>query len=309
MTEPTGYAPHEGRLSAPRSLRLAPLWLAAALVTLAAAPGVGCRERPALPATTTSDRIVSLAPNVTELLFALGAGPRVVGATRYCDYPPEARAIPRIGGFVDPSFEAVVGRRPDLVVGIDDPGIRTFHQRLRAAGIAVLALEMQSLDQIRAATRTLGARIGRGEAATALVTALDTRIGAVTRAIEGAPRPRVLAVYGRRPLVVAGAGSFPDALIARAGGANVAAGSAIPWPTWSMEEVLRAAPEVILDCTMGSEAEATTWEDWAAVPAVRDGRVVRFGDESLLRPGPRIADGLEALARALHPGLHLGAPP
>lgn len=275
--------------------------LHALVLALLVASLPGCKDRPALPAPTTSDRIVSLAPNVTELLFALGAGDRVVGATRYCDQPPEARAIPRIGGFVDPSFEAVLARRPDLVLGIDDPGIRTFHERLRAAGVPVLALRMQSLDEIRAATKELGARIGREPAAKELVGAMDARLDAIGRAIAGRARPRVLAVFGRRPLVVAGGGSYPDALIERAGGVNVAGGSAIQWPTWSMEEVLRAAPAVLIDCTMGSEAEATSWEDWAAVPAVRDGRVVRIDDQSLLRPGPRIPDALLALARALHP--------
>lgn len=261
----------------------------------------GCTERPRLPEAKTTDRIVSLAPSVTELLFALGVGERVVGVTRYCDYPAEASRLPRIGGFVDPSFEAVLGLRPDLVAGIADPGIRAFHERLRAAGVAVIALEMQSLAEIRAATLALGESVGRQEAAVALVRTMDARLAAVTSAVAGAPLTRVLAVYGRRPLVVAGAGSFPDSLIRMAGGVNVAGGSKVAWPTWSMEEVLRAAPEVIIDCTMGSEANDVTWTDWAVVPAVRDGRVVRIEDSSPLRPGPRIADALEALARAIHP--------
>lgn len=276
------------------------------LVTVALLTGLtlptSCKDRPKLPEVTTTNRIVSLAPNVTELLFALGAGSRVVGVTRYCDRPAEAAALPRIGGFVDPSFEAVLGLRPDLVVGIADPGIRAFNERLRAAGVAVLSLEMQSLDEIRGATRTLGERIGRTDAAAALVRTMDARLAAVAAAVASAPPRRVLAVYGRRPLVVAGRGSFPDALIARAGGANVV-DSRVPWPTWSMEQVLRAAPEVIIDCTMGSEANEASWTDWADVPAVRDGHAVRFEDSSLLRPGPRIADGLEAMARAIHPDL------
>ena len=270
-----------------------------------AALSAGCRsdKAPITPKPGPPERIVSLAPNVTEILFEIGAGDRVVGVTRFCDHPAEAAALPKVGGFVDPSFEAVLAQRPDLVIGIRDEGIRRFLERLEQVGVGILPLEMGSLGEIRAGIRAIAKTVDRAAQGDELVDAMDRGLATVSSRVAQAPRRRVLMVYGHRPLVVAGGGTFPDALITRAGGSNVAAASRVTYPTWSMEQVVHARPDVIVDCSMirGAAQNEHAFEGWEAIPAVRDGRVVRLFDPTLLRPGPRIAKGLELLARAIHP--------
>lgn len=252
-------------------------------------------------------RIVSLAPSLTETVFALGAGERLVGVSAYCDYPPEVRTIDRVGTFLSPNVEAIVAKRPDVVLVVPSPGNRNPVEALRRLGVRVVVVEPNSVDDVKQSLLTVGEEIGRSEEARSLVSRIEERMAAVRARTEGAPRRRVLMVIGQMPLHAVGAGTFLDELITMAGGVNVGAQAGGSWPYLSLEFAISSRPEVIIDTTMGNEERAGAgsatafWDGFPMVPAVREGRVYGHMEYHLLRPGPRIAEALETMARFIHP--------
>jgi iron complex transport system substrate-binding protein len=249
-------------------------------------------------------RIVSLTPSTTEAVFAIGAGPMLVGRSRYCNYPPEVTKLPQIGGFVDPSFEAILALEPNLVVGARGPAGSAIATRLEARGIQTYFPETETFAQIDEMILGVGERTRRADAARATVNALHERVGAIERSVASLPRTRVLVVFGLAPVSVAGPGSFVDEMIRRAGGANVVTEGGA-YPTVGIERVLALDPDVIVNAAMMEErATERLRKDapgWANVRAVAKEHVTVITDEAMLRPGPRIADGLRLLARAMHP--------
>lgn len=285
-------------------------FLSEALGTLGALglPGAlaGCR-RTSAPGRGVS-RVVSMAASTTEGLFAIGAGPLVVGRSRYCDYPPEVRALPSVGGFIDPSLEAILGLRPDLVVGARGPLGPGFIRTLEERGIQTWFPETESFAAIDELVLGLGARTDRVEPARALVARMHARRDALATALAGAKRPRALLLFEKKPISAAGPGSFPDEMLRLAGATNALVEGG-RYANLSLEKVIALDPDVLLDAEMGATATAFD-STWSGVRAVRDGRVARIGDESVLRPGPRVYDGVAVIARALHPELALPlAPP
>ncbi len=251
-------------------------------------------------------RVVSLAPSVTEILFALGVGDRVVGVSAYCDYPPEAQRIDRIGTFLTPNVERILAKQPDLVIGVPSPGNRAPVENLRSLGLRVVIVDPEGVAAILESIRSIAAAVGVPEEGERLVGAIGRRLAALAGRLEGAARRRVLMVVGRAPLMAAGRGTYQDELIRLAGGDNVAAASGEHWPNLGVEFVIAAAPEVIIDVSMGSEATSADgamafWRAFPTVPAVRDRRVHTEGASALLRPGPRVAETLELVARYVHP--------
>ena len=274
-----------------------------ALILLLVA-GCGKRPAPVRADAGAATRIVSLSPSTTETLFVIGAGDRVVGRSRYCDWPPEVLKLPQIGGYVDPSFEAILALRPDLVTGARGPAGAAMSERLDARGIATFLPQTESFAQIDAMILGLGERTGRMKEAKATVDALDGRVAAIEKAVASKPRVRVLLVFGLAPLSVAGPQSFADEMIRRAGGDNaVTEGGG--YPTIGVERVMTLDPDVVVNAAIaeahGNERISGETPGWGKVRAVTSGRVVPVTDESVLRPGPRIGDGLATLARALHP--------
>ena len=235
-------------------------------------------------------------------MFAIGAGSELVGRSRYCDYPPAALPLPQVGGYVDPNLEAILALRPDLVVGARGPAGPKLADTLGAHGVATFFPETESLAQIDEMLRALGARTGHAADAERVVGALDAREASVTSAVAALPKVRTLLVFGIEPIVAAGPGGFPDDLITRAGGVNVV-DTGTPYPTLGVERVMALDPDVVLDAAAAHGSEQITPDSpgWREVGAVKRGRVVTLADEAVLRPGPRIADGLAAIARALHP--------
>ncbi|MGA7123728.1 MAG: cobalamin-binding protein [Polyangiaceae bacterium] len=247
-------------------------------------------------------RVVSLAPSTTEALFAIGAGDRVVGRSRFCDFPPEAKALPIVGD-VEPDIEAILELRPDLVVGVDGLTSARTADRLKARGIPSWFSDPNSLTAIGGLLRDLGERTGHAKDADRLAQALTARELAIERAVAGAPKPRVLFVVSVAPIIAAGPDSFADELIQDAGGENVVSDGGA-WPAIGFERILDMDPDVILDASMGIEGTPRISGDapgWTGLRAVRDGHVVPVHDERILRAGPRIAEGLAVLARTLHP--------
>jgi iron complex transport system substrate-binding protein len=265
---------------------------------------VACKASPAHA--TGVHRVVSLSPSTTEALAAIGAVGELVGRSRYCDYPPEVLGLPVVGGFVDPNFEAIVALRPDLVTGARGPAGRQIKDRLEGLGIATYFPETESLKNIDAMVLGLGSRTAHEAAARQVVDDMHAKEGLVHATVDALPHPKTLLVFGLGPIVVAGPGSFPDEMLRSAGAANVVTEGG-PYPTLGMERILALAPDVVLDATMqeskGDERITRDTPGWREVLAVKEGHVVALRDEALLRPGPRVGEGIATLARALHPGL------
>lgn len=250
------------------------------------------------PAPALPRRVVSLAPSLTDTVVALGEASRLVGVTRYDD-APEVRSLPRVGGFLDPSAEAVLGLRPDLVLWLTDGAALPAVRRIAELGVPVRAIPVVTVADVFACARLTGEALGNPAAGERLARSLEEAVASAGRRTAGLPRVRVLMVIGRDPLVVAGPGSYPDALIGIAGGANVAGGGR-PWPVYSLEKAAAANPDLVVDAAVLEPPEGLS--RLASIPAVRAGRVVRLRNDDALRPGPRLAAALKDLVRALHPG-------
>jgi iron complex transport system substrate-binding protein len=248
-------------------------------------------------------RIVSLAPSVTETLFALGFGKRLVGVTTYCDYPAEALNLPKIGGFTSPSLEVIVAKRPDLVIGVSSATDPVKVREMERLGLKVTLVSLGSVSDILGSIKYIARLLGNPEAGEKLVDKLTRQLNAVTRRVAPAPRRSTLLAVGLRPLVAVGGKNFIDELITLAGGENIAGDAAQPWLNLPDEYVVAKAPQVIIEAGMGSERGDSVkhWADLKSIPAVKEGRVYSYPSDKILRPGPRIGEGLEEIARLVHP--------
>lgn len=250
-------------------------------------------------------RLVSLAPSLTEIVFALGRGDWLVGVTEFSDYPPAAGSKPRIGGPMTPDLERVVQLRPDLVLATTEGNPRDKVAEITRLGIPVFAVKPDGYAGVLASIRTLGRLLRAEVEAAALSQEMERRTAAIRRAVGGRPRPRVLYLVWTDPLIAAGPSTFIHDLIGMAGGENVVRERAVPYPRLSWEEVLVSAPEVILVATHVGGGDRPLngggWNAWPSIPAVRTGRIIALPGDTIHRPGPRVVDGLERLARAIHP--------
>ena len=249
-------------------------------------------------------RIVSLAPSLTELLFALGLDREIVAVTPFCDYPPQAATKPKVG-YTNPSIEALVGHDPDLVLAPREFMRADLLGTLEQLRIPVLVFSAGSVADITAHLQTLGRLFHRESQAEIVATAIRQQIAAIQSRVLALPPRRVLYVLNSQPLITVGPGSFIHELIGLAGGLNAAADAAMPYPRLSMEVVLKADPEVLLFPVGKAEgispSEQQVWRQWRGLSAVQQGRLRSVPSDLLNRPGPRIGEGLEALARAIHP--------
>ena len=251
-------------------------------------------------------RIVSLAPNLTETLFALGLGERVVGVTDYCDYPPEATAKEHIGGPVSPNLEKIAQLRPDLVLATRAGGNRlsTVHS-LETLGFAVFATDPHSVDEVILSTERLGELAGANEQGRQVAAGLRRRLGEVAQRLSGSELTRVLLVVWLEPLITVGRNTFIADALRRAGAENVIQ-TAQDWPNTSLEAVARMQPEYLIfasdhsDQTNRKIAELGGLPGWRSLEAMRNQRVIVL-DEAIAEPAPRLVYAIEQLARALHP--------
>jgi iron complex transport system substrate-binding protein len=248
-------------------------------------------------------RIVTLAPNLTEIVYAIGAGDRLVGNTTYCDYPPEARQVPKVGDTLQPSVERIIALRPQLILVSTASQLETFTKQLDEQQIAVYVTDPHDLEGVFRSIVGLGELLGQQEQAAKLVADLRARAAAVEEAVRPCQPVRVFYQVSAEPLYTAGHDSFVTDLIARAGGRSVTADVPGAWPRYSNEAALASQPEAIVMATADSMSAGNM--DVAAAlkksPAVLKGRVYGINGDYLSRPGPRLVQGLEELARALHP--------
>jgi iron complex transport system substrate-binding protein len=267
------------------------------LLLVALLLGCGSKRK---PTPTTTPRIVALTPSATEIVAALGATSQLVGVDEYSKYPPGVDKLPKVGSFLTPNLEVIVGLEPTLVIVDDIHG--QVGAALRDHGLATVECAMHALPDVKQALRTVGARLGRDEQATAAIEAIDRALDEYA-AKRPARHPRVLAIIDREAgglgnLVAAGPGSWVDELIAVVGGNNVLAASSVRYPKISLEEVLAGDPEVILDLSFAAEKSIDRWSQ-VDVTAVKTGRVKALDDDYLMRPSPRVREALAALAAAL----------
>src|SRR5437660_12438866 len=249
-------------------------------------------------------RIVSLVPSVTEILYALNAEPLLVGVTDFCDFPPEAKRQPKVGGMVAPNLEAIIALKPDLVIATTEGTREDTFTQLSRVGVPVYLVAAHHVADATSLMRRLGELTGREGAAGPLVARLEQRIEAVKIAVRSLVRPRVLYVLWPEPLIVPGRGSIVTELIQLAGGQSLTADDPDAWPRYSLEAVVAKSPEVILLANHGAGTGAVSMDKWrrlASLPAVKSGRLLSVDGDLMHRYGPRFVDGLEQLARAIHP--------
>ena len=248
-------------------------------------------------------RIVSLAPSITETVFALGFGNRLVGVTSHCDYPAEAKRLPKIGDFMSPSLEVIAAKQPDLVIGVTGATDPARAREIERLGIKITLVSVSSVSEILSSFKRIAALLGDPDAGATLVEKITAQFDRVKKRVAPAPRRLTLLAVGLRPLVAVGGKNFLDELITLAGGQNIAGNASQPWLNLPDEYVVAKAPQIIIEAGMGSDtaAPARHWSDLKSIPAVKERRVYTYNSDKILRPGPRIGDGLEELARLIHP--------
>jgi iron complex transport system substrate-binding protein len=264
--------------------------------------------------TTSAVRIVSLVPALTEMLFAIGAGPQVIAISSYDEFPPEVTSLPRVGALLDPDMERILALRPDLVVSY---GSQTDVQaQLARAKIRVFSYKHAGLAGVFTTLKDLGAAVGRPAESDNLARQIRTGLDAIQARVRGRPQPRTLLVFERDPaslrgVYVSGGVGFLHDMLGIAGGVNVFADVARESVQPSIETMLARAPEVILEVRATGLLAATdiaqarrVWGALGAVPAVKQGRIEILTGEHLVVPGPRVVQATAAFARALHPDVY-----
>ena len=265
----------------------------------------------AAAAQSQPQRIISLVPAVTEMLFAIGAGPRVVAVSSYDRFPAEARTRPSVGALVDPDFERILSLKPDLVVVYASQS--DLIARLGRVRIPIFNYRHAGLSDITETIDALGARIGSGDSARQVAASIRRDLGAVSRSVAGRPRPRTALVFGReagalRSIFASGGVGFMHDMLTVAGGVNAFADVALQSVQVSTESMLARAPDAIVEVHPADgwtadriAKERGVWSLLSSVPAVRNGRVYLLADDRLSIPGPRVAEAVRLLARTLHP--------
>ena len=283
------------------------------LVALALPVGACAREPRPVPARTADDfgdtlsagaapqRIVSLNPSTTELLFAIGAGSRLVGRTTYDIWPEAARKIPDLGPGLRPNVEAVLAVRPDLVVLYASDDNRDAARRLRAAGVPTAAFRVDRIAEFERVTRALGVLTGDSAAARATVDSVRATLDRVRNATATLQHPTVFWPLYDQPLLATGGGSYLDELITIAGGRNIYGFMKEPSPRITFEDLMRRDPDVVLT-SPESRTRYLADPRWKALRAVRDGRLLVVDTTLVLRPGPRLGEAARSMALLLHPG-------
>jgi iron complex transport system substrate-binding protein len=249
------------------------------------------------------DRLVSLAPNLTEIVYAVGAGGRLVGDTEYCDYPPEAKSVAKIGDTMHPSIERIIALKPQLVLVSTASQLEAVTKQLDEQKIAVYVTNPRSLDEVFRSIAMLGDFLDSHERAAKLVADLRKRSEIVEAAVKQVKPVKVFYQVSGEPLYTIGREAYLTDLVRRAGGVSVTADVPGAFPRFSDEAALAARPDAIILPSGGSMGTANSTPAAALKnsPAVLNNRVYKINDDHLSRPGPRLVDGLEEMARALHP--------
>ena len=280
-------------------------WAAAGWGIFATADGQASSQGSPGP---TPGRVVCLAPNLTEIVYALGEGERVAAVTTHCNWPEPAQHKARVGTFWQPSLEAIIGARPDLVLTLGIPQQKALAQRLGRMGHRCLTLEIDTIEQLMQAIDVLDRALDCPPDADRLRASLMQRLDRAGRSAGPGPRPRVLWVVQRQPLRVAGQGTFIDEMIELAGARNAMGPSIYRYPPIGAEQVMACRPEVIIEPAAKADLDGIErsraiefWSRFPDIPAVADNRIYLIDADIVSRLGPRTADAVEGIAHCLRP--------
>jgi iron complex transport system substrate-binding protein len=250
-------------------------------------------------------RIIPLSPALTEILYYLGLGDKVAGVTEYSYYPPEAREKPSVGSYIDPNIEKIISLSPDLVIGTRDGNLPGSVYLLEEARIPVYVVNPRNVRDIISTISDIGNLCGVAEKAHELIKELNKRLDLIESLVVSAGRPLVFLQINVSPIMTVNKNTFQNDLIKLAGGINMAADEPITYPRISIEEVIRKKPGIIIITSMGNEGEfqkaKEDWMKWPSIPAVKNKRVYLADPDLIDRPSQRIIEGLEAMARLIHP--------
>jgi iron complex transport system substrate-binding protein len=250
-------------------------------------------------------RIVSLAPSITEILFALGLNSEIAGVTDFCDHPEACLTKPKIGGFVNPSLERIVSLKPDLIIGIRDGNREETLEKLKDLGFSVYRVDPKGFDGVTKTIGNLGGITGSEEAARRIVRTMTTKKEHILSRTRSLHKPRVFFQVGDAPIVTVGKGTLTHDLIQFAGGKNITENEPMDYPLYSIEAVLKKAPEIIIMSSMDNKKDYSNlvnkWKHWRTIPAVKQNAIHVIDSNLVDRPTPRITQGLETLARMIHP--------
>ena len=250
-------------------------------------------------------RIVSLVPSATEMIFALGGEARLVGRTDFCDHPAAAATKPSVGGMINPNLETIVTLKPDLVIVTSSGNRAETFTHLTRLRIPVYQVAAERIAEVKDVARRLGTLTGRESAVGPLVDEIDRRVARVREAVKPFGRPRILYVLWPDPLIVPGSRSLVTELIDIAGGHSITAADAEDYPRYSLEAAVAKSPEIIVLANHGSRGSGPIaldrWKRLTSLPAIKTGRIHSVDGNLMHRYGPRVLEGLEQLARALHP--------
>lgn len=249
--------------------------------------------------------IISLAPSITEILFALGLDEEIVGVTDFCNYPEAALNKPKIGGFINPSIEKIVSLKPDLIIGTRDGNrMETIH-RLSGLGFSVYLIDSKSFDGVIRMIRNIGEIVGRRDESRRIVRDMRTKKENIIRLTRSLPKPKVFFQVGYAPIITVGRGTLAHDLIRLAGGRSVSEHESLNYPIYSIEAIMLKAPEIIIISSMEIKRDCLNlvkmWQRWKSIPAVKMNAVYLIDSNLIDRPGPRTTEGLEAIFRMIHP--------
>jgi len=253
-------------------------------------------------------RVISLAPNITEIIFALKRESILKGVTLHCDYPPEAKLLPRVGSYVGLDLEKIVALKPDLCIAIKDGNPKHIVERIESFGIPVYAVDPRNLDSVMETIISIGSLLGADKRAHILVKNMRSRVRHVAELVSATlHKPRVFFQIGAAPVVSVGTDTYIHELIMMAGGINVTAGKT-SYPRFSREQLIELSPDVVVITSMtrsdAFEQVLAEWNNWPQIKAVRNKRVYMADSDLFDRPSPRLVDGLEVLVKLIHPELY-----
>jgi iron complex transport system substrate-binding protein len=257
-----------------------------------------------------SQRIVSLSPNLTEIVFALGLGDRVVGVSNNCDWPVEAKQKPKMGTFWQPNTEAIIAAKPDLVVCESFLQHKEVAETLKRAGLRVVSLRIESIEELYSAILSIGQGTGCFDKAEPLAAKIKSELDKIQTKASSAKKVKVLWAVQTEPMRVVGVKTFVNEIIDLAGGQNVIAPTGDQYPSVGTETILTCGAEVIIQSAMGTEditkqqeTAEKFWSRYANLPAVNDKKVYVIEADTVLRLGPRLPEGAMSVAKLLHPEL------
>jgi iron complex transport system substrate-binding protein len=250
-------------------------------------------------------KIISLAPSITEILFALGLNEEIVGVTDFCDYPKAVLSRPRIGGFINPSIEKIVLLKPDLIIGARDGNRMETIQKLNDLGLSVYVVDPKSYDGVVKTIKNIGEIVGRQDESERIVTNMILKKENILKLTRALPKPAVFFQVGYFPIITVGRDTLADDLIRSAGGRNISEDESAGYLLYSIETILSKSPDIIIISSMETKNDSwklfKMWLNWKAIPAVKRNAIYVIDSNWVDRPAPRVVEGLEALAKMIHP--------